>query len=182
MSEISPEQTRFAKMLVTLLPKESDYDRDIPDTKVEASIWIDGALEIALPMARQWARLFLIADDYGVAIIRDSAFRNSLTFAKATKILDTMNRKPATEAMLTRLADIEDRAYDKHGTLAGVNAGQCYDREWDAKVRLDEREVEEMLGLGIDPGADALQHATEGTADEVEPVTEGSSVNRRKRG
>ena len=191
MSELSVRQEGFVKQLLSLLPEGSELRLTAPEKRAEVSPWIESAKVVASPLPSQWAQLYRLDEDYGLdmrngkpKLTQDEdgrIFRAQLTVQKAEWIIDYFKPKPATEAMAARLAAIEDRAWDKVGLLDGLRAVDCYAREYAAAQRLEARKVEEMLGLGIDPGADALQHATEGQPDEVEPVSEGSSVNRRKR-
>jgi hypothetical protein len=186
--ELSVKQEGLVAQIVALLPEASPLRDKTPAVRADMTDWVTSAKLEAAPFRGQWAQMYRMDADYEVGKLNTAkdeetsrVFRAQMTMRKAELFIEYFEVKPATEAMLTRLAEIEDRAWDKVGSLDGIRAVDCYKREYLAAQRLEAREVEEMLGLGIDPGADAKNHATEGQADEVEPISEGSSVNRRKR-
>lgn len=180
---MSEKQERHVKTLTALIPKGVTCEVPYPETSRQASEYIDAVKLIALPLPSQWAKLNQRAKDFGfMHKMDDAAFRATLTVQVCENAIDVIDRKAPTEAMLTRLATLEDRAFDgKLSDHTNLRAGECYDREYRAALRIEERGVMEQFELGLDPGADAQNHATAGTDDEVEPVSEGSSVNRRKR-
>ena len=170
---ITPGQERFWRTLVDLIPADADasFDRDKPETKRDAMTWIDRAQELATPSPQQFARLRRLADDYD-----RPGLLKATCFADATRYLKIYDAKPATEAMLARLTAAEEGAFGKAADMTGLRAGECHRREYQAALKLEEIAVEALIDAGDEP----VHHATAGGDDEVEPVSEGSSVRRRR--
>src|SRR5438552_2656234 len=131
---ITPGQQRYYRSLVSRIAEGVDCPLELlamPETKREAMGTIDALREIAGPGPFQWVCLRRMATDYDQPLLLQAKSE-----AAAQRFIDVFDRRPATEAMLSRLVALETAAFERVSNLTDLRAKRFYELEKLANEKL----------------------------------------------